>query len=70
MSQVLALNETEVDWLARHLGHDVRIHREYYRLHESTIELAKVSKLLIAVDSGDTMKWVGKSLSEIDLGKW
>ena len=67
ISQVLALKETEVDWLARHLGHDIRVHREYYRLHESTIEIAKVSKLLLAVDSGSTEKWIGKSLEDIDI---
>ena len=67
ISQVLALKETEVDWLARHLGHDIRVHREYYRLHESTIEIAKVSKLLLAVDLGNTTKYVGKSLSDISI---
>ena len=50
MSQLAELNETGVDWLARHLGHDIRVHREYYRLQTSTITLAKVSKMLIAVD--------------------
>ena len=51
MSQVLSLKEHEIGWLAKHLGHDIRTHREYYRLHDSTIELAKVSKLLLATDS-------------------
>ncbi len=67
ISQVLALKETEVDWLARHLGHDINVHREFYRLHESTIEIAKVSKLLLAVDSGNAGKWIGKSLSDINI---
>ena len=40
VSQVLDLQEKELDWLARHMGHDIRVHREYYRLHESTLELA------------------------------
>ena len=56
ISQVLSLN-----WLARHLGHDVRVHREFYRIHESTIEIAKVSKLLLAVDGGKTSKGGKKS---------
>ncbi len=63
ISQVLALKETEVDWLARHLGHDINVHREVYRLHESTIEISKVTKLLLAV--GNAGKWTGKSLSDI-----
>ena len=67
ISQVLSLKETEVDWLARHLGHDIRVHRDFYRLHESTIEIAKVSKLLLTVDQGETNKLSGKTLTEIDL---
>ena len=67
ISQVLSLKETEVDWLARHLGHDIRVHRDFYRLHHSTIEIAKVSKLLLAVDKGETSKWAGKTLEEIDI---
>jgi len=67
VSQILDLQENELDWLARHLGHDIRVHREYYRLHDSTIELAKVGKLLYTVDEGKTTQWAGKSLDEIDL---
>ena len=67
ISQVLCMNETEVDWLARHLGHNIRVHRDFYRLHESTIEIAKVSKLLLTVDQGETSKFAGKTLQEINL---
>ena len=65
VSQAAALTEVDVDWLARILGHEVRVHREFYRLHESTTELAKISKLLMAVDSGNIRGVVGKSLSEM-----
>jgi hypothetical protein len=67
ISQVLSLKEQEIDWLARHLGRDIRTHREYYRLHEGTIELAKVSKLLLAVDSGKAGSLKGKNLEEINI---
>jgi len=56
---VLSLKETEVDWLARHLGNDIRVHRDFNRLHESTIEIAQVSKLLLTVDQGGTSKFAG-----------
>ena len=46
ITHFLSLEEKEFDWLERHLGHDIRTHREYYRLHESTIEIARISKLL------------------------
>ena len=37
VTQVLNLQESEVDWLACHMGHDLSVHREFYRLHESTV---------------------------------
>ncbi|KAK3716249.1 hypothetical protein QZH41_018050 [Actinostola sp. cb2023] len=46
VSQTAALTEVDVDWLARHLGHDVRVHREFYRLHESTAELGIQKKIV------------------------
>ena len=61
VSQVLRLKKNELDWLARHMGHDIHVHREYYRLHESTLELAKVFRLLIAFDEGRAGELIGKS---------
>ena len=64
------------------MGHDIRVHREYYRLHESTLELAKVSKKLALVDwvkkhcnglklalvdEGNINQPIGKSLIDIDV---
>lgn len=59
------LAEVEQDWLARHLGHDIRIHREFYRQHESIIELSKISKILIASENGLTHKYKGKTVEDI-----
>ena len=50
MTQVLNLEEHELDGLASFLGHDLAIHREYYQLPENTVQLAKVTKILMAVD--------------------
>lgn len=50
VAQIADLNETEWEWLALHLGHDVVVHKSYYRQQEHVIELAKVAKLLIAFD--------------------
>ena len=65
--KVLALKEGELEWLSNHLGHDIQVHKDFYRLHDSTIEIAKVSKLLIAADQGQISTLQGKSLSEIDI---
>jgi hypothetical protein len=49
------------------MGHQLNIHETVYRLHDSTVELAKVSRLLMAVDSGKMREFSGKSLDEIQL---
>ena len=67
VSQTTALTEVDMDWLARHLGHDIRVHKEFYCLHESTAELAKVTKLLLAVDAGEIKQMAGKRLMEINV---
>ena len=67
VSQTAALSEVDIDWLVRHLGHDVHIHREFCHLHHFTTELAKVSKLLLAVDSGNLEKIAGKNLGEMSV---
>lgn len=67
LSQILNLKDNELDILVNFLGHDVRIHREFYRLPEHTLEIAKVSKLLISLENGQFSGLGGKSLSEIDV---
>ena len=67
VSQIVDLNSAELDWLARHLGHDIAVHRDFYRLQDHNIELSKVSRLLLAVDEGNASKWAGKRLDDIDL---
>ena len=47
------------------MRHDIRVYRENYRLEESTLEIAKVSKLLLAIDSGNTQSFCEKTLDEI-----
>ena len=47
------------------MGHDINVHRQYYRPHESTLELAKVTKLLLAVDEDKASQFSGKKLDEI-----
>ncbi|KAJ8020463.1 hypothetical protein HOLleu_40061 [Holothuria leucospilota] len=65
LSQVFSLEQQHTEWLTEHLGHSVKVHREHYRLPSSTIEKAKIAKLLLAIDSGLTRKFYGKSLDEI-----
>uniref|UniRef100_K1QSI2 Uncharacterized protein n=1 Tax=Magallana gigas TaxID=29159 RepID=K1QSI2_MAGGI len=52
LAQVLNLSETSQDILAIFQGHDIRVHREFYRLPESTLQVAKVSKILLGINNG------------------
>ena len=49
------------------MSHELQIHRELYRLHESTVEIAKVGCLLMAVDAGELAKYKGKKIEDITL---
>ena len=51
VTQVTSLNGNELEWLCRSIGHSVEVQQQYYRLQDSAVELSKVSKLLITIDS-------------------
>ncbi|XP_054708607.1 protein ECT2-like [Uloborus diversus] len=53
--------------LAAFLGHDIKTHRKFYRLPNEAIHLAKISRLLMAVDDGTIEQFHGKSLNEINV---
>ncbi|KAM4577992.1 uncharacterized protein V3H82_012082 [Fundulus diaphanus] len=67
LSTVLNLKDNEMDTLANFLGHDIRVHREYYRLPEGTLQLAKVSKVLIALEQGRLSDYKGMSMDQIQI---
>ncbi|XP_014873036.1 uncharacterized protein LOC106936497 [Poecilia latipinna] len=67
LSTVLNLKTTELDQLADFLGHNIAVHRKHYRLPEGTVQLAKVSKVLLALEQGRLGEYKGKSLDEIHL---
>lgn len=67
MSKVLNLKDNEMDDLADFLGHDIRVHRQYYRLPEGTLQLAKISKILMAMERGQMSEFKGKNLDEIQI---
>lgn len=65
VSQVLNLRKNELDQLAEFLGHDIRVHREFYRLPETCTQVTKISKLLMAAEVG-IEQHRGKNLDELD----
>ncbi|KAJ4946547.1 hypothetical protein JOQ06_024212 [Pogonophryne albipinna] len=67
LSTVLNLKTTELDQLADFLGHNIEVHRKHYRLPEGTLQLAKISKVLLALEQGRIGKYKGKNLDEIHI---
>lgn len=67
LSQILNLKNNELDQVADFLGHDIRVHRDFYRLPVPTMQLAKISKLLLSMEKGDLSGLQGKSLDEIEI---
>lgn len=67
LSQVLNLSNTELDQLADFLGHDIRVHRQFYRLPEGTLQLAKISKVLMSLEKGRLAEFKGKTLDDINI---
>lgn len=56
-----------MDQLAGFLGHDISVHRKFYRLPEGTLQLAKVSKVLMALERGSLMDFKGQNLDGIEI---
>ncbi|KAL8576182.1 hypothetical protein ACOMHN_054276 [Nucella lapillus] len=67
VSQILNLNDHELEQVCGFLGHNVSVHREFYRLPQDTFQLAKVSRLLMAAESGQMARFQGKALEDIQL---
>lgn len=65
--QILSLTNEELDQLAKLLGRDIRTDREYYQTPEAAVDIAKISELLTAMESGSLERFEGKSLEEIEI---
>ena len=61
------ITNMELEELARHMGHELSVHRSFYRLQEDVTELAKVSKLLLTVERGEAHRFAGLGLDDIQL---
>lgn len=70
VTQITDLDEKKLRWLADHLGHNLDVHREYYRLKESTIQLSYQKyhiSFYEALDEGNSKDMTGKKSSEIEI---
>lgn len=66
LCQLLDLNDQELEQVARFMGHDIRVHQDFYRQTDKTFQIAKISKLLFAMEEG-TGTLRGKNLSTLEV---
>uniref|UniRef100_A0AAV2M145 Uncharacterized protein n=1 Tax=Knipowitschia caucasica TaxID=637954 RepID=A0AAV2M145_KNICA len=65
LCQLLDLSNQELEQVAKFRGHDIRVHCNYYRQTDKTFQVAKVGKLLFAMEGGaEALK--GKTLQTLD----
>ena len=67
VSEIADLSKTDLRWLTEHLPYNLDVHREHYRLQESTVELTKVSRLLMAIVDRKTSEMAEKNQAEISV---
>ena len=67
VTQVLQLDDNQLEWVANHLGHNLQVHRQFYRLPSEVLQLAKVSQLLLASEQGQMHKYQGMSLDDLNV---
>lgn len=64
--QILNLKENELDVFASLMGHSKEEHESFYRLPTDVLQVAKVTKLKLAMDQGIMKSLEGRSLGDIN----
>lgn len=67
LTQILNMNSSDMEQLAKFMGHSMQIHFGSYRLPDDVFQTAKLSKLLVLMERGEAGEYKGKSLDEIVL---
>ncbi|XP_066531427.1 uncharacterized protein [Hoplias malabaricus] len=65
LTQVLSLQNQQLAKLAKFIGHDISVRKEYYRQPEATERLAKICELILAIEKGNVAVLLGESLDDI-----
>jgi len=60
------MTESEYRAVCDHLGHTYDVHKRYYRLHDTTVALTKVGKLLEKDFRKEETEKTPKKLSELN----
>ena len=64
-TSALDLSEVELTWITNHLGHNKDVHKGWYRKEDATIELTKVAKVLVAIDTGESRSILNKRIDSL-----
>ena len=67
MAQVLSLKEHEMESLATFMGHDITVHRQFYRMPLDVMQVARISKIFLAAEQGKISHYAGKALDDIQV---
>jgi len=51
LRQILNLKNNELDLPAQYMGHDIRVHRHFYRLPNDVLQMSKLAKLFLLMQS-------------------
>ncbi|XP_072178107.1 uncharacterized protein [Diadema setosum] len=65
LCQLLSLKENEMDIVANFQGHDLHVHRDFYRLPNEVLQVAKVSKILLSMEQGGEGPSQGETLDSV-----
>jgi hypothetical protein len=66
LCQVLNMKRHELDLLAQFMGHNIAVHREFYRLPNDTLQMAHIAKIFLLMENGTLADQHGKSLTDIN----
>ena len=69
LMQALNLLEDEQDIIASFMGHDIRVHRQFYRLTEDMLQAEKVTKVIQAINTGN-LSSAPKEVNIMEKGKY
>lgn len=66
-TQTLQLTDSEMQMIADFMGHNITINQSFYKMPDEVLHLAKMSKLLIALEEGSISQFFGKTFDQIDV---
>jgi hypothetical protein len=65
LSQLIDLKDNELDDLAQFMGHDIRVHRKFYRLPNDVVQMSQIAKIFLLMEKGEIASAKGKTLDEL-----